>query len=196
MASVIALGLAATSIAVGVTQSVESYNEAAQAAQNAEDNARMQQAQMEYNKRLEEREAAAIEAEGQENARRLREAAEQERSRRIAMLGKSGAAMTSGSPLAILGAAAADEEMRIQDSHYQNARQAAQHYGKAVDYGYGAAIARQNAAAARASRPSGLSLAMGITGAVAGTAANAGSYRKAGTAIYNAGSSAYKSIVK
>lgn len=74
--------------------------------------------------------------------------------------------MTSGSPLAILGAAAADEEQGIQDAHYAATRQIAAARTKAVDYGYGAAIAKHNVAAAKAARPTALSLGAKIIGNV------------------------------
>lgn len=150
----------------GIIGAVEQHNQARQAAQNAEDNARMQQAQLEYNKRMEEREAATLEAETAENARRQRMQADQLQAQQRALLGKSGAAMTSGSPLAILGQTAADEEMMIQDMHYAGSRGAAAHLTKAADYGYGAAIANQNVLAARASRPSGTALGATIAGEI------------------------------
>lgn len=140
------------------------YDQAKNQAEVAEKNAKLQLAQMEYNQRMAEREADALAAENIENARRMRIQAEAARSQRIAMLGKSGAAMSSGSPLAVLGAAAADEELAIQDAHYTGARQVGQLRSKATDYGYGAAIARNNVYAASASRPSGLGLGATILG--------------------------------
>ena len=114
-----ALGLSsivstATSIAGGILGVVGAVQEHNQAQANSE----MQAQQMEYNQRLEEREASRIEQETAENARRQREASEQLKSAQRALLGKSGAAMTSGSPLAILGQTAEDEERKIQDVHY------------------------------------------------------------------------------
>lgn len=179
MATLAAIAVGVASATLGIIQGVEAHKDARQAAQNAEDNARLQQAQMEYNQRMELREAAAIEAEGRENAKRMREAAEQARSQRIALLGKSGAAMTSGSPLAILGSAAADEEIQIMDNHYQTARSAAAHRNKATDYAYGAEIAKQNFFAARSSRPSGTSLGLNIAGSGLGAFAQ-------GVSVYSA----------
>lgn len=166
--SLIGIGLTGiiASTTGGIIGGVESHNQAKQAAKTAEDNARMQQAQMEYNKRMEEREAAALETETAENARRQREEAARLRSAQLAMLGKSGAAMASGSPLAILGATAADEEIKAQDMHYTGARSAAAHRTKATDYAYGSAIAGQNIRAARASRPSSAALTGTILGEV------------------------------
>lgn len=163
---IIAGAAAAASSTGGVIGAVEQHNAAKQAAQNAEDNAIMQKQQMEYNKRMEEREAAAVEAENAENARRQRLESERLRSAQMALLGKSGAAITSGSPLAILGQTAADEELKIQDIRYGGARAAAAHRSKATDYGYGAAIAGQNVLAAKASRPTSTALGAAITGEV------------------------------
>lgn len=194
MAEFIAVAMALTAVTVGTVSAVENYQQQKAEAQNAEENARLQMAQMEYNKRMEEREAAAVEAEGQENARRMREAAEEARAQRIAMLGKSGAAMSSGSPLAILGAAAADEEIQIQDAQYNAARQRAQHMAKAADYGYGASIAKQNILAAKASRPTTLSLTNNITGAAISPFVSYSNYQKAGKAVAESGKSMLKTI--
>lgn len=194
MAEWIALGIAATAITVGVTGAIENYENQKAQADLAEDNAKLQQQQLEYNKRVEEREAAAIEAESRENARRQRLQAEYLKSQQRALLGKSGAAMTSGSPLAILGQSAADEELMIQDTHYAGARSAAAHRTKAADYEFGSALAQQNITAAKMSKPSGLSLAMNLTGATIAPFVNYDSYSKAGKATENAGKSAWNYI--
>lgn len=158
-----------------VMGSVEAHKSQQQQAKTAEENARLQQQQMEYNKRMEEREAAALEAETAESVRRQREESARLKASQLAMLGKSGVAMSSGSPLAILGATAADEELKIQDAHYSGARAAAAHRTKAADYGFGASIAKHNALAAKASRPSGASLAGNIIGDVGSGAFQIGS---------------------
>ena len=128
----------------------------------AEANARLQQQQMEYNERMAQREAAALEAEGAENARRMRAQAEAARSQRIAMLGSSGVAMSSGSPLAVLGEAAADEELSVYDNRYQTARQKAQLEAKAKDYAFGAQVAANNILSAKNSRPSTFSMGLNM----------------------------------
>lgn len=164
----LAIGLVGVALGTtaGIIGSVVEHDNAKAQAEAAEQQAKLQQQQMEYNQRMQEREAAALEAESLENAKRMRQAAEDARSQRLALLGKSGAAMTSGSPLAILGAAAADEEQGIQDAHYAATRQIAAARTKAADYGYGAAIAKHNVAAAKASRPTALSLGAKIIGNV------------------------------
>ena len=186
---VIGLGLGLVGIATGVTAGViggiASHNQAKEQAEYAEANARLQQAQMEYNQRQELREAATIEREAQINALRQREESNKLKAAQRALLGKSGAALTTGSPLAILGATAADEETKIRDIHYLGARSAAASTAKAADYGFGATIAGHNASAAKASRPSGASLAANITGTVGRGVAQLGSLALGGANLYN-----------
>jgi hypothetical protein len=144
---------AAVGTTVGVAGAVE-QNKQARA------NAEMQAQQLEYNKRVEEREAARVEAENAENARRQREAAEELKARQRALLGKSGAAMESGSPLAVLGQTAADEELKVQDIHYAGANQAQHHREQAKMFAYQAGVARAQA-------PSKSSLGLNIAGQMA-----------------------------
>ena len=162
--------LAVTSAALGTVGIIAGAEEQKQQARIAEDNAKIQQAQMDYNRKVEEREAAAVEAETAENARRQRLEAEKLKAAQRAMLGKSGAALASGSPLAILGETAAAEEMAVHDAHYGGYRQAAGHYAKATGYGVQSQIAAYNARAARNARPSGLGTALNITGTWLGAA--------------------------
>ena len=140
-----AIAGAIASVTGGVVGGIEAHNQAEYEAKVAERNARMLQAQHEYNQRAELREAAALEAESRENIRRMREEAARIKALQRAQLGKAGAAMASGSPLAILGESAADEELKIQDSHYTAARQIAQRKSAANVYGYQARIAGHNA---------------------------------------------------
>ena len=134
----------------------------------AEENARAQEAQLNYNKRLEEREAARVEAETAENARRQRMAAEQLKAQQRALLGKSGVAMASGSPLAVLGQTAADEEMKVQDIHAGGAADANRHREQAKMFGYQAGVAR-------ASAPSRAALGANIAGQMANYGVSLGS---------------------
>jgi len=149
---------ATTAIAGGVVGGVASIAEHNQAKANA----KAQEQQAEYNKRQEMREAARIEAETAENARRQREQSERLKAQQRALLGKSGAAMTSGSPLAILGATAADEELKVQDVHRVGYQQADQHREAAKMYEYQGRLARAQA-------PSGSSLALSLAGNALGT---------------------------
>lgn len=154
---VVGAGVSATASTIGA---VEQHKQ-------AEANAKAQEAQLNYNKRLEEREAARIEAETAENARRQREAAEELKARQRALLGKSGAAMTSGSPLAVLGQTAADEEMKVQAVHAGGAAEANKHREQAKMFGFQAGVAR-------ASAPSKTMLGANIAGSWGGFGANAG----------------------
>ena len=149
---------ATTAIAGGVVGGVASIAEHNQAKANA----KAQEQQAEYNKRQEMREAARVEAETAENARRQREQSEYLKAQQRALLGKSGAAMTSGSPLAILGATAADEELKVQDIHRVGYQQAQNHREAAKMYEYQAGMARAQA-------PSRSSLALSLAGNVANT---------------------------
>ena len=194
MAEVIAIVLATTAVTVGTYSAIEGYQNQKYQADLAEENARIQMAQLEYNKRLEEREAAAIEAEGNENARRLHEQAEILKAQQRALLGKSGAAMAAGSPLAILGQTASDEELKIQDSLYMTARQSAAARSKAADYEFGYALAQQDMTAAKASRPTGLSLGMNLTGAAITPFINYANYQKSGVAVEKGGKALYKTL--
>ena len=133
-----ALAGVATSVATGTVGAVQQHNQAVA-------NAKAQEEQMNYNKRLEEREAARVESENAENAKRQRLLAAQMRSQQTALLGKSGAAMTSGSPLAILGQTAADQEMIVQDAHTRGAIEADKHREQAKMFGYQAGVARMSA---------------------------------------------------
>ena len=144
--------------ALGIVGAIQQQNQ-------AEANAEMQAQQMEYNQRLEEREASRIEQETAENARRQREASEQLKSAQRALLGKSGAAMTSGSPLAILGQTAEDEERKIQDVHYAGYQAAQQSRNQAAMYRYQAGVARAQA-------PSSSSLGLSIAGNAINTVGN------------------------
>ena len=180
-----ALGLSsivstATSIAGGILGVVGAVQEHNQAQANSE----MQAQQMEYNQRLEEREASRIEQEAAENARRQREASEQLKSAQRALLGKSGAAMTSGSPLAILGQTAEDEERKIQDVHYAGYQAAQQSRNQAAMYRYQAGVARAQA-------PSSASLGLSIAGNAINTFGNlantAGNYVTGSAALKKTG---------
>ncbi len=155
--------LAVTSAALGTVGIIAGAEEQKNQAAIAKENARIQQAQIAYNQRAEEREAAAIEAENAENIRRQRLESERLKAAQRAMLGKSGAALASGSPLAILGETAAIEERSALDSHYAGYRQAAAHYARAAEYGVQGQIAAWNAKMAKRTKPSGLSTMLNIT---------------------------------
>ena len=163
MALSLALGIstavaATTALVGGIVGGVASVAEHNQARANAE----MQAEQAEYNKRMEEREASRLERENEENVRRQREQSEYLKAQQRALLGKSGAAMTSGSPLAVLGATAQSEELKAQDSHYAGYQTVQNHREQAKMYQYQANVAR-------AQKPSGSSLALSLVGHTANT---------------------------
>lgn len=142
VATVVGTGL---SVAGGIVQ----HNQ-------AKANAEMQEEQMRYNQRLAEREAAIQEDENLEAARRQREQSEALRARQRAMLGKSGAAMTAGSPLALLGETARNQEIAAQDTMRSGYLQSQQSREQAKMFGYQAGVARAQA-------PSAGMLALNIT---------------------------------
>lgn len=143
-------------------------------------NAEMQEDQMKYNQRLQQNEARRVERVNMENVRRQRMAAAEAKAQQRAAMGKSGAAMTSGSPLAVLGQTAADEELKIQDSHYGGYMQARQHEEQAKMFGYQAKVAKAN-------KPSDLALGLNIAGTVGNAVASGMSVYGAGGAGANAG---------
>ena len=124
-------------------------------------NAQMQEDQMNYNKRLAQREAAIQEDETREAARRQRANDEVLRARQRAVLGKSGAAMTAGSPLALLGETARNQELGIQDTMRTGYQKAQQSREQAKMFGYQARVARAQA-------PSEAMLALQIHSTLAG----------------------------
>jgi hypothetical protein len=150
--------------ALGIARNVVDYKSALQENQTAQDNARIQMQQIDYNARMSEREAEEIDRQGRINTVRMRKNAEAVESSVISAIGKSGAAISSGSPLAVLAEAAAREEMKIQDAQYHQAQQAASARTRAANYRYQYGIAEQNYKAIRAAKPSKLSLVLGIAG--------------------------------
>ena len=100
--------------ATGIAGGIQSYNQ-------QKENAKAQQNMLEYNARLERREAEAEEAEANEAARRQRAENERLKAAQRAAYGKSGAAIASGSPLAVLGDTAANLELGVQDIHRNGA---------------------------------------------------------------------------
>lgn len=123
---------------LGVIGSVVQHNQ-------AKANAQMQEDQMNYNKRLAQREAAIQEDETREAARRQSANDEILRARQRAGLGKSGAAMTAGSPLALLGETARNQELGIQDTMRTGYQKAQQSREQAKMFGYQARVARAQA---------------------------------------------------
>lgn len=135
VASVAATAIGTT---MGVVGSIQQQKQ-------SEANAKAQQAQAEYNARMAEREARALEAENAENARRQHEESKKLKSAQRAAIGSSGVDMTTGSPLALLGATAASEQRNLMDAHYTGYRQVQQQTEVAKQYRYQGAVARESA---------------------------------------------------
>lgn len=163
-AAVLGVVGAAVSTSIGVASAVEQQKQ-------ARANADAQAAQLEYNKRLQEREAAAIEAENAANARRQREENEAFKARQRALLGVSGAALDSGSPLAILGQTAAEQETQQHDLQYKGYREAAAAREQGKQYGYQASLAK-NSVSSTGTNLAILGHLVNGTTAAASTAAN------------------------
>lgn len=110
----------------------------------AKANAKQQQKLFEYNARQEEREANYELEEKKEQVVRQREQQEALQARQRALLGKSGAAMTSGSPLAVLGETA--RKMEIDTSEYLRSgySQYSQRTSNANLYRYQASMAKNS----------------------------------------------------
>lgn len=183
VASVVATTVAtAVSTAVGIAGGVASYNQQKSNYAQQKANAEAQAQQAEYNRRLEMREAENQEKEAAEQARRQRAEAEEYRSRQIALLGKSGAALTSGSPLAILGETAARQEMTIQDTHRSGALQYNKRMTQAQQFGYQAELARNSVMKPNAGLSLLTSFGNTAANALTGTASALNTY---GTAKHN-----------
>ena len=154
-AIVAAVTAATAQIAGGIIGLVGDVRNHRQARANAE----AEQARNEYNARIAEREAARVEKQNEENVRRQREAYKYLHADQRALLGKSGAAMESGSPLAVLGQTAADEELKIQSLAYKG-------YNDATQLREQAKMSRYQAAVARANKPTSGDLALNIGGRI------------------------------
>ena len=162
----LAIAGAVTSIAataIGTTMGVVG---SIQQQKQSEANAKAQQAQAEYNARLAEREAKALEAESAENARRQHEESQKLKSAQRAAFGSSGVDMTSGSPLALLGATAAAEQRNLMDAHYTGYRQVQKQTEAAKQYRYQGAVARKSAMSKTAA---GLQIAGQVAGGIGQT---------------------------
>ena len=182
VASIIATTVAtAVSTAAGIAGGIASYNQQKANYAQQKANAEAQAQQAEYNRRLEMREAENQEKEAAEQARRQREAAAEYRSRQIALLGKSGALFTSGSPLAVLGETAARQEMTVQDTHRGGALQYNKRMTQAQEFGYQADVARNSVMKPQAGMSLLTSFGETAANALTGTASTLNTY---GTAKY------------
>lgn len=132
--------------------------------QQAKSNAAAQQNMLEYNARQERREADAVAAESNEAARRQRLEDERIKAAQRAAYGKSGAAMTSGSPLAVLGDTAAQMELGVQDVHRSGAIGRSRRLAEATSYSYQGRIAGSSVSKGMLWGSVGGSIASGLQG--------------------------------
>ena len=125
-------------------------------------NAKSQERLEQYNAQVAAGEAERAEREARSNALRQQEEDRRFRAHQRALYGASGAALASGSPLAVLGQTAADEQLQVDDVMR----------GGALAYRRGS-MERQNALyrakVAAGSKPSGMALAGSLL-SVAGNA--------------------------
>jgi hypothetical protein len=158
--AVSAIGGMAASAASGAMGMMGSAAQARQAKANAQMQADIEN----YNKKVEELEAARVEKETAENIRRQQIESGNIKATQRAMLGKSGV-IASGSPLAVLAQTAVNEEIKARDIAYAGYQKSMQHRENAKKYAYRAALAKAQA-------PSGLSTALNIAGQAASTVGN------------------------
>lgn len=137
------LAVGAITAAVGAVGSATvGTMSAIQQHKQAKANAEMQEQEALRNAKVEQNAAAATEAQMQENARRQQEYNSYERGAQYAAFGKAGVGMASGSPLALLGATAAEEQRKVNDSMMTGYSQAQQHVNAATNLKYQAGVAR------------------------------------------------------
>ena len=108
-------------------------------------NAKSEQNVANYNARVSQLEGQAAEQQAAENSRRQLVMARREQSQRIAQYGASGAALNSGSPLALLGQAAADASVTANDTLHQGSVFRSSKMSEAYGYQYQGRLARGRA---------------------------------------------------
>ena len=174
---------AGVGIAAGAASGAIGMAGSAAQARQAKANAQMQADIENYNKKVEELEAARVEKETAENIRRQQIESGNIKATQRAMLGKSGV-IASGSPLAVLAQIAVNEEIKARDMAYEDYQRSMQHRENAKKYAYRAALAKAQA-------PSSLGTTLNIAGQAAGTVGNmaqiAGSYASGKASLMSTG---------
>lgn len=131
----------ATAIAGGV-MNYNQQNAQADAQKKAFEAGKLNDIQLaEYNANLAERQANEVDIDTAEREKRLRTEGERNISFQRALLGKSGAALYSGSPLAVLGHAAANNEMTVLDARREGNIRAENIRSQGQIYGYQGRVA-------------------------------------------------------
>ena len=108
-------------------------------------NAKSEQNVANYNAKVSQLEGQAAEQQAAENSRRQLVMARREQSQRIAQYGASGAALNSGSPLALLGQAAADASVTANDTLHQGSVFRSSKMSEAYGYQYQGRLAKGRA---------------------------------------------------
>lgn len=142
-----------------------------------EANAKAQEQMFDYNRRQELIEANNVEKETQAADIRQREEQARLRASQRALYAKSGASMTAGSPLAVLGETAATQQIESSDLRRQGATEYNRRISAANSYAYQAQIARKSVNRNSMWTSIGSSLAEGI--------GNAGASIISGVSGYN-----------
>ncbi len=153
------------------------------ASKQAEANYNAQESAYNYQARIAEKQAQNIEEETQKADQRKHEEAEAFKAAQRAALGKSGAAITAGSPLAILAETAGKQEIESLDLRRQGASQAFDLRTQGALYKFQANVARSNAKSTASNR--GLTI-------IGSTLNDAGTLISLGTAAYGAGKGVYE----
>lgn len=162
MATLLSLGVIAA-YAVGTTTSIVS---GVQNYQQQKANARAQEDMFNYNARLEEREADNALKESQEADQRQRVEQARLRASQRALYAKSGASMTAGSPLAVLGETAATQQIESSDLLRQGATEYNQHMTQRNNLLYQGKVAKNSVNKNQLWTGIGSSLASGFGGAL------------------------------
>lgn len=170
-----AIGLAVASTAFSIAATVS-------AARQQQQNAYAQESMLEYNTRQERVEAKNAEEETKESDIRLRQEQERQRAARRAMYGKSGAAMYAGSPLALLGETASNQQIESNDLRRQGATEYNRRMSAAAAYSYQAQIARNS----YSSSANKLAIAGGVLSGIGSISSAAGQDVRTGVATVKA----------
>lgn len=141
---------ATVATSVGVAGGIVNYDQ-------QKKNTQAQAESLEHNARIEKRDAENAETEANEAAIRQRAENERLRSAQRASLGKSGVAVSTGSPLAVLGETAAMQELEVADTQRAGGVAYGQHMTAANAYEYQAKLANSQ---------SGLGLALSLSNTV------------------------------
>lgn len=143
-----------------------------------EANAEAQQEMANYNAQLEQREADSVLKETEAADQRQRDEQARFRAAQRALYGKSGAAMTAGSPLAVLGETAATHQIESSDLRRQGAAEYNRHMAQKQNLIFQGNVAKKSVNRNSMYLGIGSSLASGIGSLGSTLIAGAGAYDK------------------